>query len=190
MNDLPLIKLFIMWMRIGATSFGGGSVTQLSIQRVFVDSGHLSEEEFARRWAISHIPPGLNLFAMCIQIGMKARGWRGGLVSMLGFTLPSTAITILMTSLWVNVKHLPLAQAALKGVAPAVVGLGAIIAWNMLAPLILRGKSVLPRWISLLLAVFSGFGLAVLDLPVFALLIGCGVLGALIAVLPRRGTSV
>jgi chromate transporter len=180
---IPLLRLFWFWAKIGAQSFGGGATTSLMIQRTFVDGVRaISAEEYARRWAISHIPPGINLFALVIQLGHKFGGWPGIAVSMLGFTLPSSAITMAMTALWSTVNGQPWAQAALRGIAPAVVALGMVMCWNVLDP-ILRGKSkTLPRWFAYALALGCAVVALSLNVSPFIVFIISGLLGCVAAV--------
>ncbi len=128
-----LIELFLIWLRIGATSFGGGSATQLLIQQSFVTHRRwMSSEAFAQDWAIVQFAPGINLIALTVLIGHRFRGGLGIAVSLLGMLGPAVAITIGMTALYANVRHLPEVAGALRGITPALVGLSLAFTWRLL----------------------------------------------------------
>jgi chromate transporter len=119
-----LFELFTTWLHIGATSFGGGSATQLLIQQHFVARRRwMTPEAFAQDWAIVQFAPGINLVAMTVLIGHRFGGAPGVGVSLLGMLGPAIAITIAMTALYTQVRDLPHVQGALRGVTPALVGL-------------------------------------------------------------------
>jgi chromate transporter len=128
-----LLDLFLIWLRIGATSFGGGSATQLLIQRHFVTQRRwMTPEEFAQAWAIVQFAPGINLIALTVLIGHRFGRWLGIAVSLLGMLAPAVGITIVMTALYARVRDLPQVQGALRGVTPALVGLSLAFMWRLL----------------------------------------------------------
>lgn len=128
-----LLSLFAIWLKIGATSFGGGVATQLLIYRNFVSQrGWLTPDEFAQDWAIIQFAPGINLIALSVTIGRRFGGAAGIAVSMLGMLAPAVAITIAMTALFVRVRDLPAVTGALRGITPALVGLSLAFLWRLL----------------------------------------------------------
>lgn len=132
-----LLSLFVIWLKIGATSFGGGVATQLLIYRNFVSQrGWMSPDEFAQDWAIIQFAPGINLIALAVTIGRRFGGAAGVFVSVLGMLAPAVAITVAMTALYARVRHEPAVAGALRGVTPALVGLSLAFLWRLLkAPL-------------------------------------------------------
>lgn len=128
-----LLELFTTWLHIGATSFGGGSATQLLIQQHFVARRRwMTPEAFAQDWAIVQFAPGINLVAMTVLIGHRFGGAPGVVVSLLGMLGPAIAITVAMTALYTQVRHVPQVQGALRGVTPALVGLSITFMWRLL----------------------------------------------------------
>src|SRR4051812_27864349 len=126
-----------IWLNIGIQSFGGGAATLYLIRREAVDRrGWLSDEEYARYWGICQIAPGINILGLVILIGWQLSGAAGAALALAGLLLPSAAITILLTALYSRIEQVPLMQAALRGVLPATVGLGLLLAVGMLRPLI------------------------------------------------------
>jgi chromate transporter len=179
----PALWLLLwVWLALGAQSFGGGTATLYLIRRAVVERRRwISEQEFTRDWAISHLPPGINLLALTTLIGWRLRGPLGVGLSLLGLLLPSVSITVLLTALYAGVRDLPVMQSALRGVIPATVGLGLLMSFQMGRPLLIVSWG--EGWRSLLLsgALLVGSALAVLlwQLPVVAVLCGAGAIGAL-----------
>src|SRR5512143_3006573 len=92
-------ELFLTWLRIGATSYGGGAVVQYLIQEHFIHKRHwLTAEEYARILGMCQITPGLTLIAITITIGKRLGGWSGMAISLAGLVLPSAAITVAMSA--------------------------------------------------------------------------------------------
>lgn len=128
-----LLSLFVIWLKIGATSFGGGVATQLLIYRNFVSQrGWMTPDEFAQDWAIIQFAPGINLIALAVTIGRRFGGAAGIAVSVLGMLAPAVAITIAMTALFVRVRDLPAVTGALRGITPALVGLSVAFLWRLM----------------------------------------------------------
>jgi chromate transporter len=125
--------LFLIWLKIGATSFGGGVATQMLIYRNFVSQRQwMTPEEFAQDWAIIQFAPGINLIALAVTIGRRFGGAAGIAVSVFGMLTPAVAITIAMTALYVQVRDEPAVAGALRGITPALVGLSVAFLWRLL----------------------------------------------------------
>ena len=70
---VSLRAIFIAFLIIGATSFGGGVVAYLRNSLV-TKKAWLSDAEFLELMAISNTLPGLNATNMSILVGNKLRG--------------------------------------------------------------------------------------------------------------------
>lgn len=120
-NEPSIGQIFLEFLIIGATSFGGvvpylrGS---LVTKRHWID-----DKEFVEMLSISQSLPGLNATNMAILVGNKLHGLPGAIVAIVGICLPGA---VLMYSIGVFYRlhgdH-ALVTAALKGVAAAAVGL-------------------------------------------------------------------
>lgn len=174
-------KLFRVWLTLSVQSFGGGAATLALIRRAAVDEqGWLSEAEFGRFCGLIRLAPGINLLALTILIGRRVRGAWGIFLSLLGLLLPSVALTILMTAGYAHAQHLVWVQSALRGIVPAVVGLGLLTAGQIARPLLQAGQTAGTRSFTLRLLVLLGSGLAAWlgHLPVLGILLGGGLLCA------------
>jgi chromate transporter len=174
-------RLFWIWAVIGAQSFGGGSATLYLIRRVAVERRKwLTDDDFTRYWGICQIAPGINILGLAVLIGWRIDGALGALFSLTGLLLPSAAITVGLTSIYAGIREEPLVRAAIAGVVPATVGLGLLLAFTIMRPLLRDarrdGRSSLMVAASLLLA-STAAGLT--RTPLLAILWGAGALSAL-----------
>ena len=124
--------LLRVWLLLGLQSFGGGVATLALIRQAVVERYRwIPEAEFTREWTLVQAAPGINLIAITILIGRRLAGWRGIVACMTGLLLPSVTVTILLTASYAHIQNLPLMRAALRGIVPATVGLGALTAYQM-----------------------------------------------------------
>ncbi|MDX1932092.1 MAG: chromate transporter [Capsulimonadales bacterium] len=186
---LSSAQLFGVWLNIGLQSFGGGGATLTLIRRAAVERYRwISEEEFAREWALCLFAPGINLFAITILLGRRIAGVRGILLCLGGMLLPSAAITILLTAFYAQIRDSALVKAALRGVIPASVGLGLLTAYQMAATPVRQSRRDGPGPLALTLFLLLGSAVAVATerVPVLAILGGMGALSALFALVNRH----
>lgn len=170
------------WLSIGIQSFGGGAATLYLIRRTAVEQhGWLSNEEFTRDWGICQIAPGINLVGLTILIGWRVAGITGVVLALLGLLLPSVPITVALTAAYAGVQQLPLIQSALHGVVPATVGLGLLLSYTLLWPLLRASLHESRASLALSIALFLGSAAAVAlaHLSVLAVLWGAGLICAL-----------
>ncbi len=121
-GSVSLVKIFSVFLTIGATSFGGGVVAYLRNSLV-KKNGWLSDTQFLELMSISNTLPGLNATNMSILAGNRLRGWPGAVAAMLGMCLPGLVFMTVAGILYGEHGDRTLVTAALKGVAAAAVGL-------------------------------------------------------------------
>lgn len=174
-------RLFWIWTVIGAQSFGGGSATLYLIRRVAVERhGWISDEDFTRYWGICQIAPGINILGLVILIGFRVAGAIGAILSLTGLLLPSAAITVALTSIYAGVRNAPVVRAALAGVVPATVGLGLLLGYTMIRPLLnsARRDGSASTMVAVLILLGSTIIAARAQTPVLAILYGGGAISA------------
>lgn len=177
-----LARLLWIWLGLGVQSFGGGAATLYLIRRAVVEQHHwVSDEEFARDWAICQLTPGINLLGLTILTGWRLARWSGAVIALTGLLLPSVSITILLTAIYASVRELTVVQAALHGVIPATVGLGLLLAFQMTQSPLQKSKHEGVGSVLLSCALLAGSSLAVglWHLPVLAVLFGAAGLCAI-----------
>jgi chromate transporter len=158
--------LFLIFTRIGLTSFGGGLSGWL--MREFVQTRRwLDEEEFLNGLAISQALPGVNVTNMSIWIGYHLAGASGAAASVAGILLAPAAFVVLLGVLFALLSGYPLVHVWLAGAAAAAIGLSlsmAIIAVRRVR------RRVLPWFFMVLVFVM----VAVLRLPLVWVVLGVG----------------
>lgn len=83
-------EIFLAFLRLGLTSFGGPSAHIGYFHAEFVTRrGWLSEAEFAERLALAQFLPGPASSQLGFAIGLQRGGAAGALAAFAGFTLPS-----------------------------------------------------------------------------------------------------
>ncbi|NLK24908.1 MAG: chromate transporter [Clostridiales bacterium] len=115
------IDLFIIFARIGATTFGGGYAMLPILQKEIVENrGFATEEEIMDYYAISQCTPGIIAVNTAIFIGYKCKKEIGAIVSALGMVFPSVVVILMIAMFLNNIMTFPVVQLAFKGVRIAV----------------------------------------------------------------------
>ncbi|MBV8170875.1 MAG: chromate transporter [Candidatus Eremiobacteraeota bacterium] len=114
--------LFVAFLIIGATSFGGGAVAYLRSTLV-AKTKWLDDKSFLELFSISQSLPGLNTTNMAILAGDRLCGWMGALAAVVGVILPGAILMTVAGVLYGMHHERPLVDAALKGVAAGATGL-------------------------------------------------------------------
>ncbi|MFK8251504.1 chromate transporter [Ancylobacter terrae] len=121
-GPVPLGDIFLTFLVIGATSFGGGVVAYLR-NALVLQKGWLDEERFLSALEIAQALPGLNATNMSVIVGDRLRGTIGAVIAFLGMTLPGAALVMVLGVLYASNAHNPYVNAALIGVGAASVGM-------------------------------------------------------------------
>lgn len=181
-DSFTINRLFLMWLRIGFTSFGGGAVTQYLIQEIFIyKQKWITAEEYANIIAICQIAPGINIIAYTILIGKRLAGWRGIFVSLIGLILPSAAITIGISAIYARISELPKVQAVFRAVFAAIFGIALATNWRNVRPILEsnRKRGLLTFFVTLGIMIGSAMMYVLLDPPVIVLYLLGGLCGSL-----------
>jgi chromate transporter len=120
------IDLFAAFYRSGALVFGGGHVVLPLLREAFVTPGWVSDDAFLAGYGAAQAVPGpLFTFAAYLGFVVKAEpnGLAGAALGLLGIFLPGVLILIGTLPFWDAFRMRPGAQAAMRGINAAVVGL-------------------------------------------------------------------
>ena len=120
------IKLFDAFYRAGSLVFGGGHVVLPLLQASVVPPGWVSNDAFLAGYGAAQAVPGpLFTFAAYLGavMGPSPNGWIGATLCLVAVFLPSFLLVIGTLPFWDQLRRLPTAQAALRGVNASVVGL-------------------------------------------------------------------
>ena len=174
--------LLRVWLTLSVQSFGGGMATLALIRQAAVnEQGWVSDAEFGRFFGLVQLAPGINLLALTVLLGRRVAGVRGIVLSLTGLLLPSAALTVLMTAAYAHFQHNLWIQAALRGIVPAIVGIGLMTAGQIALPLLKSSRRTGKTAFALSLLVLAGAALAawLSHLPVLVILLSGGLFCAL-----------
>ncbi len=122
----PWLRVADSFYRSGSLVFGGGHVVLPLLQTEVVSSGWLNKELFMAGYGAAQAVPG-PLFTFAAYLGATMNvgpaGWIGGLLALTAIFLPSFLLVAGMLPFWDTFRERPAAQAILRGVNAAVVGL-------------------------------------------------------------------
>ena len=124
--------LFLSFLKIGFTGFGGGLAVLTQIRHLVIHERRwLTEHDFVEALALGQSLPGTSAGNAVTYIGFRLRGWRGATVALVGFILPSMLMMIALALLYDRFRALPNTQQLFHGFNAAVVALIAVTAWRM-----------------------------------------------------------
>lgn len=116
-----LLKLFLIFAKIGFTTIGGGMAMLPVIMREFVVKREwITSDEYADMAAIGQCTPGIIAVNMATFIGSKRAGVIGGIISTLGMIVPPMIFITIIAAFLDNFTHIPAVQHAFAGVRVAV----------------------------------------------------------------------
>lgn len=120
------LAVFDAFYRAGSLVFGGGHVVLPLLQAEVVPPGWVSNDVFLAGYGAAQAVPGpLFTFAAFLgaAMGPQPNGWAGAVLCLVAVFLPSFLLIVGALPFWNLLRTRPTAQAALKGVNAAVVGL-------------------------------------------------------------------
>jgi chromate transporter len=120
------LALFDAFYRSGALVFGGGHVVLPLLREATVTPGWVSDDAFLAGYGAAQAVPGpLFTFAAYLGAVMKSppNGIPGAAVSLIGIFLPGILVLIGTLPFWESFRRRANAQAIMRGVNAAVVGL-------------------------------------------------------------------
>lgn len=117
-----LSALFVICLKIGILSFGGGLAGWL-YQEFVLRKHWVDEDTFESSLAISQMLPGANVVNLVICIGEQLFGWRGAVVGVFGFLVGPFFAVIGLYQLFERLAGYPILPVISDGVAFAAIGL-------------------------------------------------------------------
>jgi chromate transporter len=166
-----LIKLFLVFAKIGAFSFGGGyAMLPFIYKELVLKYGWITLKQYSDIIAISQMTPGAVAISYASFIGYKFGGLWGCVAASLGVILPSFLMIILIASLFKHLYEKDSVKAIFKGIRPGTLGLLVAAAYTITSSNVTDLKGVL-IFAAALIALF----VKKID-PIFVL-IGSGIIG-------------
>lgn len=135
LQSSPGIALFDAFYRSGALVFGGGHVVLPLLREAFVAPGWVSDDVFLAGYGAAQAVPG-PLFTFAAYLGAivkpQPHGIAGAALGLFGIFLPGFLILLGALPFWDSFRTRAEAQAAMRGVNAAVVGLLGAALYNPL----------------------------------------------------------
>jgi chromate transporter len=134
-----LRELAIVFLKLGATAFGGPAAHVAAIQTEVVDRRKwLSRERLLDLYATTNFIPGPNSTELVMQIGYERAGWPGLVVAGSSFILPAMLMVWGLAGAYQKFQ-VPQVEHIFAGLQPVVAGLVAQALWKL-------SKSALKTW--------------------------------------------
>jgi chromate transporter len=156
-NPTPsLFHLFISFLRLGATAFGGPAMVAY-IRKMAVEKKRWLDDHSARDGvALSQTIPGATAMQMSAYVGFRARGVAGAAASFIGFGLPAFLFMMILSALYARTHTLPAVVSAFNGLQAIVVALVANATLSF-------GRASIKNWRNVINALIAAglFGLKV-----------------------------
>jgi chromate transporter len=117
---LRMVQVFAVLSILG---FGGGKGIIPQMHTDVVDKYHwITSSQFSEFYTIGKLVPGPTTIFSAL-IGFTAAGVAGAAVALGAMFIPSSALMVLMDSVWTRWKNTDWKTAIAKGLAPVIVGL-------------------------------------------------------------------
>jgi chromate transporter len=127
-----LAELALLFLRLGATTFGGPAVHLAMMQdEVVRRRGWLTRDEFLDLLGATNLIPGPNSTEMAIHVGRRRAGAAGLVVAGAAFILPAMLVTLGLAWAYVRFGRLPAVGWLLAGVKPVVIAVVVQALWQL-----------------------------------------------------------
>jgi len=174
-----ILKLFVIFAKIGSVAFGAGYVMLPLLRREFAEKRDwVTEEEIMDYFAVAQCTPGVIAVNSATFIGRKQAGIAGAISATLGVIFPSLMIITVIAMFLKNFAEIQLVSYALTGIRACVC---AMIVSTLIG---LAKKSIIDK-ISLLIALFVFIIMCIFDISPIIFVVCAGILGILVNLVKR-----
>ena len=164
-----LVSLFLSFLRLGATSFGGPSMVAYIRRMAVEQKAWLHEDSFLVGVALCQAIPGATAMQTSAYVGLRTRGLVGAMASYAGFGLPAFLLMTALSIVYVHTQSLPAVISIFRGLQAIIVAIVANAAVSF-------GRTSLKNWravtIALIAAAMFGFGVNPIPVILSAALLG------------------
>ncbi|MDD1751980.1 MAG: chromate efflux transporter [Methanotrichaceae archaeon] len=167
-----MIILFVSFLRLGVTSFGGPAMIAYIHRMAVEQKKWLDDEGFRAGVALCQAIPGAAAMQVAAYVGLRSRGVTGAAVTFIGFGLPAFLIMMLLSSLYVQTLNLPVVISLFSGLQAIIVAIVANAA-------IFFGKSYLKLKRDFIIVAFAAF-LFILGVSPFLVILLAAFIGLII----------
>jgi len=127
-----LREVALLFLRMGATAFGGPAAYIAIMQRETVRRRHwLDDQGFLDLVGATNLIPGPNATEMALYLGLVRAGWLGYAASGVLFIIPGMVATLAIAWVYVTYSSLPEVSWVLYGVKPVVIAIIVQALWDL-----------------------------------------------------------
>jgi chromate transporter len=119
---IGVLRIFAAFMRLGCTSFGGGTAGWL-YREIVLKRGWVDDRAFLSMLALGQTMPGSGGTNLTVLVGQRLRGAVGAVAALSGLLALPFVINLVLGSFYAGYGDQPLVEQMLDGVAAAVIGL-------------------------------------------------------------------
>jgi len=175
---LSLLTLGQIFLRIGATAFGGLGAALALVERELVNKRQwLTAADVTEALTYTKLLPGSTVVQVVSYLGYQLGGWSGSAVATSAFVFPSVLLMLVLAAAYVSVTTVPAMRPAINGLTAAVVGI-------LLATTYRLGKANIPDRLTLGMALASIVAGTVLGISAALIVVAAGLLGICLYALP------
>lgn len=175
-----IFQLFLVFLKIGAFTFGGGYAMIPIIQKEIVENKKwITDDDILEIIAIAESTPGPIAINSATFVGYRVAGFFGAMFSTLGVVLPSFVIILLISFVLREFQHIRAVQYAFNGIRAGVLAL-------LIKALVSMYKKAPKGLISYIVMGASFIITAFFDINVLFVIIGCAVFGLVTSLIVER----
>ena len=173
-------KLFWIFFKIGAFTFGGGYAMIPLIQKEVVENNQwITDDDILDIIAIAESTPGPIAINSATFVGYKVAGFWGAAAATTGVVLPSFVIILAISFVLNQFQNLKAVKYAFFGIRAGVLALLIKALWSM--------YTKCPKGILAYCLMTAAFiAVAVFDIGVLWVILGCAVTGIIVALITER----
>ena len=168
---VSLWEAFLYWLKLGFISFGGpaGQISMMHTELV-ERRRWISEHRFLHALNYTMVLPGPEAQQLATYIGWLMHGTPGGIMAGVLFVLPSLAILIALTWIYLAFGNMPVVAGVLYGIKPAVTAIVVFAAYRI-------GSRALRNGVLWTMAATAFLAIFALHVPFPAIVLAAGVIG-------------
>jgi chromate transporter len=120
---VPLLSIFVAFLRLGLTGFGGPAMVAYIGEMAVKKKRWLSEQSFSDGTAVCQTIPGATAIQTAGYVGLRVRGPVGALAAFVGFGLPAFLLMLVLSVFYQSSLELGPVVSAFRGLHVIVVAL-------------------------------------------------------------------
>lgn len=172
MNDDTLMQMVLVFLRLGALTFGSVDTVLGEMERELVGHGWLTHTQFVEAYSLSRLAPGPSGTLIVVPLGVQIAGLVGALSAAAAFFSPTALMAFGIIAIWGRVRENRWPRAIRQAVTPVAIGLLAGAVYTV-------GRGTIQHLPTLLLAIVATLVLLRTRVPAPLVVVGCAIVGLL-----------